>query len=494
MANHQLRDRISALVLPVRELPAQQTVLMLLLILAETSIVYLFAGTLLATHGPPYTPISPAMILLVLLITWVIPHLLATMRIWTPEYESVMTLSIFSTMLLVIKTGAFPNSPWLSLDWLKGSVDALSFQENESIRSIWMLTAFVVYAWWRGRTRAEAGLETAYTMLRFGLIFLAGALIFTTLVMPPGAGIFGRMDAALIGFLSFTLLAIAIARQPHTIGSQSRSGTWVWAIILVAPLLAIGAVTLFSVEIMTRETLDLLLRALSPIFWATQLALQALVLTIAVIIFILASPIIWFVGRQGFSLPGNFPTIDLSPGNAADAEDFARSTLQIENPVRYLIVGVLLLGLIWALSRFAFRRRRRWQEFARQQRDSLIEWDDAPDGVLKRARRWLVARLNRSGAHIGPDGPEWESTRQIRRSYGEFLRIARQHHLARTRGETPVTFATRIKGSLPGANTQVDAMTSAYNRARYSGQPASPEDAEITRKELASFRDTLQEH
>jgi hypothetical protein len=470
MDDSSLSTRFRSLFMPLGELSARRELLSFLLILAETMIIFVLAGTILAEYEAPYVPLSIVIIFSILLVAHAIPHVLTTIRVWTPEYEIVMGVSLVVTMLLAIKIGAFPHASLLSLDWMEGTLQALILRESEAIRPVWMLIAFVVYAWWRGRTRAEATLETAYTMLRFGLIWLAAALLFTMAAAPDNARIFDYVIPALLGFIVFTLLAVAIARQPEGENTAAWSTSWIWIIVLTTPVLAIALTSISTIGVLNREVLDLIVVAVTPVFWLLQMILQAMVLAIAVLAFVLISPLLWLLDRYGFNPIANFPTIDLSPGAISEAERYASSTFQIENPLRYLIAGLILLGLTWLLIRFTYKRRRRWQEPARQQWESLIDWGPEDETLLHRASRWITSRLNRQTYDPHESDPKWRANRRIRLTYRSFLRLARRQGFVRAAHDTPNQFAQTLASNFTDLSQPTERITVRYNEARYSGQ------------------------
>ena len=479
--------RLQPLVQPVRDLSPRREVIAMLLLLAEVMIIFLLAGTFLAERDPPYAPLSFGIIFVVLFVSYLIPHLLNTIRIWSPEYEAIMTVSIVGTFLFVIKVGAFPEAPLFSLTWIQGSLDALTLQENESVRPIWVLIVFAVYAWWRGKTRAEANLETAYTMLRLGLIWITAGMALTFLAAPSGAAIFGQINAAVVGFLVCTLMAIAIGRQPAGPDSAAWSAGWVWLLVFIVPIVAIAGIAVTTTGVLDRSTLEHLLLVISPFLTALQFVLQALVLVIAVVAFILLLPLIWFLERQGVRPLANLPVIDLTPGNIDDAESFARNTLHIENPARYLIAGVILLGLIWLLIRYSFRRRRHWQEDPPQHRESLIDWEPGGTSLLQRARDWVESRIRPRRTNPLPDGPEWEHTRRIRRTYQQFLRTTSRMNIPREPEETPAAFGDRVGAHYSTLTPEINEITDSYNQARYSGTPALERDARRVEQALKAI-------
>jgi hypothetical protein len=473
---------------PLRELSPRREFLAFLLIVAETMIVYVFAGTLLAELAEPHTPLPIILIFLVLYISRLVPHLLNVLRVWSPQYEAVLTVVIVSTMLLVIRHGAFPSEALFSIAWLQGTLDALILRESDAIRSVWMLIIFVAIAWWRGKTRAEPNLETSYTMLRLGMVWLAAGLIFTVLAAPEYARIFDQIHAVLIGFITFTLLAIALARQPEGDRAAAWNTSLVWIVILVLPILLISGAAVTTTGILTQDTLQLFVAVLSPVFWVLKFLVQALVLTIAIIAFILISPVIWLLEQQGFGPMENFPEINLNPGAGVELSRGSGSSLEIENPARYLIAGVILLGIILFLIRFAFRRRRQWEDESQQQHESLIEWNAAPAAILRGLQAWILRQMQPVRAAIGPAGDEWAATRRIRQVYRRYLQLNEKADLARQPEETPNAYAVRVGSTHQERIEQVRLITATYNQARYSGEPAESQDADVAEAALDSFR------
>jgi hypothetical protein len=418
--------RTRALVAPLGGLSPRRELTMVLLILAETMIVYIYAGVLLSEMEPPFHPLPATLIFTVLLIAYQLPHILETTRLWSPEYETIMMAGLVGSLLLVLKVAAFPDAAWFSLSWLSGSLDALILRPSEAVRPVWGLVLLTAYAWWRGRSRGEPVLDTTYAMMRWGIVFVAGGLILIWVSTPPGAAIAEWSGAAVIGFIVFGLLAIAVARQPTSADAPGWNRTWIWLAVFVLPIVAIAATTVSTAGVLSRDTLDVLLAILSPVFWVIGLALRAIILLIAVATFILIVPILWFIDRQNFGPFANIPRIDLAPRTTGDMNDFARTTLDIADPVRFLIAGVILTMLGWILVRFLYRRRKHYQESRRQQRESLIDWEEQPATLLRRAGQWIWARVGgRRSGRVRIATP-WETNRRVRRAYRAFLRQARR--------------------------------------------------------------------
>ncbi len=464
---------------PVRELPPRQELLSALLIFSEAIIIYVFAGSLLATTDAPHEPLPFLLVLALLWFARMVPHLLSTIRIWDARFQIIMVGSILLSAAVVVKVGAFPGHGWLSVDWIREAGQSLILRESDASRSVWLLIGLVVLAWWRGRSRSEPSLETAYSLLRYGLIWLAGGAILTLIVGPDAFLITEYLTPALAGFVIACLISVAIARQPEFDHPAAPQNGWVWALILIVPTLVIAGFAVSATGVLTRDTLDLMITVISPVIWLIRFLLQAAILTLAVIAFVLISPLIWFLERQGFEPMESFPELDLAPGTGIEADDAGGIGLTVDDPVRYLIVGVILLLILLVLIRYMFRRRRRWSHRDDPQTSSLIDWRQSQPAWLARIRGWVSAMIGRQPDDL-PAGPEWEATRRIRLVYRQFLRHQQQADCPRSPHETPVAFAHRLSEDEPDLRDELTQITEAYMWARYAGKPAPADLADAT--------------
>lgn len=464
---------------PIRQLPPRLELLAFLLVVSESIIFYVFAGSLLATIETPHQPLSFLLILVLLWFSRAVPHLLNTVRIWDSRYQFIMGSAILLSAVVVVKVGAFPDYRLFSLTWIQEAGQSLIFRESAAVRQVWMLIGLVVLAWWRGRSRAEPSLETTYSMLRLGLIWLAGGAILTLMVGQETLLITEYLTPALVGFVVISLISVAVARQPDFDYPAAPQTGWVWALILIVPTLIIAGFATSATGVLTRDTLDLLVTVVTPVFWALQYLVQALVLTIALIAFLLISPIIWLLERQGFEPMANFPEIDISPGAGFDANESASTGLTVDDPVRFLIVGIILLLIMFLLVRYLFRRRQRWEQQDDPQDESLIDWNQTRPAFLARIRNWVSDTFGRRDDDL-PAGPEWEGTRRIRKVYRLFLKQNAKSDQARNPHETPDRYARRLGQHSPADLPEIEQITASYDQARYSGRPASPDVAERT--------------
>jgi hypothetical protein len=484
---------IRGLLLPLDQLSLRRESIMILLILAESMVIYIYAGFLLATYDRPFHPLPVLLIFALLLLAYQVPHLLETLRIWSPRYEIVMTVALLLSMLVVIKAGAFPTTASLSLAWLERAGEALALRGGDPVRSVWGLFALTVYAWWRGRTRADATLDAAYTMLRWGILLATTGVVLAWLAAPPGARILETSSAALVGYLVCVLLAIALARQPVLPEANSPQPGWVWAAVFVLPVLAIVLTTVSTAGLLTRDLLDLLVSIVEPLIWLVSIVIRSLILVIALVAFVILAPLLWLLERHDFGPLSGLPRLDIAPRTGNEFRDLSQTVLDIGDPLRYLVVGVITIGVIWLLVRFAFKRRKYWHDQSNLQRTSLIQWQHGSRSLLMRASAWLRSRFGGDPDAGLPAGAEWVNTRRIRRAYRRFLGITRDHGLERQSWQTPAAFASEIRVREPDLADDVDTLTRLYNGTRYSGKPADERSANDSEDALDAINNQFRE-
>ena len=197
----------------LRRLEWRTELLAIAIVLAEVSLVWLAFGLLMAeTETRAAYPF--AVVALVMLAAHYVTHLLDQARVWSPDYEVIMSVSVILTLLIAIKAASFPSIAFYDLAWVEEGVNGLAFFSTDAVRPVWGNVILVVYAWFRGRSREEPSVDSAYTMLRWGTLILAVILILILVGAPASP-----MATSAIGCLD--------ARPSDKSGRQSLSR---WAI------------------------------------------------------------------------------------------------------------------------------------------------------------------------------------------------------------------------------------------------------------------------
>src|SRR4029079_10186033 len=102
---------------------------------------------------------------------------------------------------------------------------------------------------------------------------------------------------------------------------------------------------------------------------------QAFVIVLAVIAFIILSPIVWLIGTREPRLTPVTPTTVVDQGDRG-LQEVTNSPFHVPDPLRYLIAALILFVIVSLLTKFVFRRRRKERGSTEEERESVLEWGD----------------------------------------------------------------------------------------------------------------------
>ena len=459
----------------------RQELLSILLVLAEASLVYLFVGLALPAADPGSSVVPAWIVITLLLVAHLVPHLLDEWRVWSPTYEIVLTVAIALSMLAAAKVASFPSVALWDPGWLRGTFNALAFLPNDSERPVWGIVFLGIYAWWRGRTRAEGSIDSAYAMLRTGTFAMGLLLVLILATAPEDAQVRDRLSAATIWFFISALAAIGVARLKLEGFRTSAPLGPRWLATFVGPILAVVAVAIIGAGIFSRQFLDTVLWMLTPLFIVLNIVFQVFVFILAIVAFIILSPIVWLIGTREPRLVPVTPTAIGEQGESG-LQEVTNSPFQVPDPLRYLIAALILFVIFSLLTRFVFRRRRKERGSTEEERESVLEWGDLFGSLGARLRGLRRSRVADDPlAHLRGD-PRWRYTLAIRETYMKLqehgARAGRPRREPETADEYRPGIATRFS-SATDVPTAIATITDMYRRTRYSGSPASEQDAAI---------------
>ena len=459
----------------------RQELLSIMLVLAESTLVYLFVGFALPAADPDSSVVPAWIVVTLILAAHLVPHLLDEWRVWSPTYEAVLAVAIALTMLAAAKAASFPHIAIWDLDWLRGTVNALAFLDNDAERPVWGIVILGIYAWWRGRTRTEGSVDSAYAMLRVGTIAMAILLVVILIGAPDDGQVRDRLSAATIAYFVCSLAAIGIARLKLEGFRTSAPLGPRWLATFVGPILAVVAVAIIGAGIFSRQFLDTVLWMLTPVFFVLNLVFQVFVIILAIVAFIILSPIVWLIGNREPQLVPVTPTAMGEPGETG-LQEVTNSPFEVADPLRYLIAALILFVIFSLLTRFVFRRRRKDRGSTEEERESVLEWGDLFGALGARLRGLRRSRTEEDPlAHLRDD-PRWRHTLAIRETYMKLqergARAGRPRREPETADEYRPGLAARFS-SATDVPTAIATITDMYRRTRYSGSPATEHDATL---------------
>jgi len=388
---------------------------------------------------------------------------------------------IVVTMLVAAKAASFPDVALWDPGWSRDTFNALAFLPNDAERPVWGIVFLGIYAWWRGRTREEGSIDTAYAMLRIGTFAMALLLVLILVAAPDDAQVRDRLSVTTIAFFACALAAIGVARLKLEGFRTSAPLGPRWLATFVGPILAVVAVAIVGAGIFSRQFLDTVLWMLTPVFFVLNLVFQVFVIILAIVAFIILSPIVWLIGNREPRLVPVTPTVVGEQGESR-LEEVTNSPFHVPDPLRYLIAALVLIVIFSLLTKFVFRRRRKERGSTEEERESVLEWGDL-FGTLGARLRGLRRKQDEDDPllHLRGD-PLWRYTLAIRETYVKLqergARAGRPRREPETADEYRPGLATRFSSG-SDVSTAIATITDMYRRTRYSGFPASEQDAAI---------------
>jgi len=460
----------------LRRLDWRVELLSMAIILAEACLVWLLAGLVMSEavtrNTYPFWVIAVAM-----LASHYVVYLLDQGRVWSPEYEVIMTASIVLTLLIAIKAGSFAHVPVYDFDWITGAINGLAFFDTDATRAVWGNVVLIAYAWFRARSREEPSLDSAYTMLRWGTLALGAILLMIVIGADSEFEIRERLSAGVLGFYVFALAAIGLARM-RLEGFRAAGPLGPrWLATFATPILVIVAIAVIGAGLFSRRFLETLLWALSPVLFVLSVVFQIIVLVIAIIAFLILTPIFWLIG----DVEPEATSATATPAGemAQGAEQSQTDPFVIPEALQYLIAAIVLVAVITLLTRYLYRRRARQRTGTLEERESVLDWSDIM-GSLGGRLRSLFQRPPALDPYAALRGdPRWQYTIRIRERYRELQGFGEELGRGRQPRETAEEYRPVVASRFeePG-RPAIDTMTRIYRRVRYSGQPAGPNEAE----------------
>lgn len=457
------------------------SILLIVLTVAETAAVWLVARLVVVGGGGRHG-IAPIALFVLVAGAALTPHLLSAYDVWHPRFEVVMSIAMAGTTLAAVKAAAFPGAAWLSPDWLRQALRALILRPSEARVWIWSVVLVAAFAWWRGRHRAPPTLDAAYTLLRVGLPVVLAAVLVNLVVWGEAAD--RPVSGAVLVFFAAALAAIALAHLGFD-RRQSRDGLGPrWLAALALPIGLVLGLALIGAGIFSQDLLSTLVWALAPLFWALLVVFRVFILLVAVVAFLIVSPILWLLAGHQLRFVRIPPDTRLAE-HLTVLQHAADRAANAPDTIRYLIALAILSGLFSAAARFIFRRRRKPGPHGDEERESLVDFGDLFATLPARLRRLL-----RPHGHRAPDplaalrrDPRWAATVTIREAYRQFLRWSCDRDLPRATATTPDEHAAHLSPYLPTltARGAVAHLTEHYDRARYAADPAPAADAAAAR-------------
>ncbi len=455
--------------------------LVLLLVGAEAAVASLVMTAISGSLAPGERAIWPGWFFLILLLGTNLQRAMDAYRFFSPQYEALSVGAVVLLLLLAVRAFVFPARPFLDWSWPGDGLRALAFPSDPLALPMWVAILFVAYAWWRGRTRDEPSIDAAYRTLRAGTPIAIAAILATmaSVSTDDTPDLRRLLYGGTIVFLLLTLAAIALGRLRVEQARGALTLTPRWLLTFLGPVVGLVLVGSLVAGIFTRRFLETILWLLTPIFWLADLLLLIFIYIATAFAYVIFAIVGFFLGLLGPVDPAPRPT-QAPPGTPTVDPTAGIAPVQYPDALRYIVVLAVLAALVFALTRFLWRRRPRRQPVAGEERESVFSWDLLAEGAAG-LLAGLGGRFRRAPDPLAAlrGDPRWRHTVAIRELYGRLLKRGAGAERPRAAEQTPDEYAPVV--GLTAPPPAVGSLTARYDTARYSERPATAEEAAAAR-------------
>jgi hypothetical protein len=232
----------------------------------------------------------------------------------------------------------------------------------------------------------------------------------------------------------------------------------------------------------------MVLRAvLDAVTYVVVFALAGFVALIIAIVFPLMRAL---MSRAGAPEPQEIIEFD-AVGSAAEQ---AEQAVQLFTDSPALAAGrqwLFLLVLVAVVAYLLWLSVRRLGRLNRKDGDEVRESIATRELVLGQLRAFFQRRSASEAAtdpYLALAGSEDDPRLIVRRAYQAMLEWARTVTQGRSAGQTPASYAEALARAVPQGRAAIDRLTLAYERARYSAEPPSLEEARSAQGALTELQ------
>ncbi|MBI2864360.1 MAG: DUF4129 domain-containing protein [Chloroflexi bacterium] len=367
------------------------------------------------------------------------------------------------------------------------------------------------YLWWRGIASGRESVEFGDILRAFrtGIMMLIALLVLTALFTKGDDFDIIQRQAipAVLAFFFFSLLALSLSRieaaRAEAAKRQSKDVGFSrdWLLVAVASVVAI---VLLGFLVTSIFSFDLASSLLGLLVSTTHLLIWPIYITALVLGFFLQYVIyfVYFLMWAFRVVPE--PPRPPSPEISGDTETM-RKTAEAQIPpaviqaIEWLLLAIIIVLLVYAFVRAIVRLQRgERKDDAEETRESLWSWPAFLDGVKAwlrslrlRLTNWKRRAATAAIASPHRSDPQYRASLSIRQIYQSLLSHASHLGFPRGADETPYEYLRVVVAALPLGREDLLAITEAYVKARYSGEPAEQSEFQVVDMAWARIRTAM---
>ncbi|HET9014247.1 MAG TPA: DUF4129 domain-containing protein [Thermomicrobiaceae bacterium] len=363
--------------------------------------------------------------------------------------------------------------------------------------SLLAILAVSALAWWRGLALGSEpesfnGDFVRGLVLR-GVVVLGLGLVLAAIAGGPAGR--AALDAGAVA-LPVVLIGGLVAaagvqvrlsrRRVRTAGDRSGLG-WLGASAGIA--LGIVLVALLVAGVAGRSVWAEVAGPLGALVGLVGAGIYWLLIAIAYLFFLLATPLLWLAHR---AIGSNQPAQKIQQAAPPPLSKFQQQAHQGLSPtlIHLLQVGLFVVVaavVVWLVLRSLRRFRQQVEE---RPVDEVRESVWSSDLALAQLRGWLRGLGPHRGGRRRASVDLNAAPASVRDAYRHLLVLAERRERARRAAESPVDYAARLEAAWPAVDDPLDDLTARYLAARY-GEVESAEDVARARDDWAAIRARL---
>lgn len=395
---------------------------------------------------------------------------------------SIMAISLV-TIFLVVRIEYGAGFHLLSGQWFVsyGQVLLDTFSQRHPFLFA-LIAAF--YLWWRGISLSRSTLyfEDIYKSFLIELATLVLLIImwgigFNT---APFQKLTSDIGIYIIGFFFFGLVSMAltnlrfILEKMKTKGETSNTFSRHWVSIILSViggivLLGIGFASIFSAQFVT-----LLQRFISAISVAYEKVVYFILYAIGFVVQLIGYIYQWIINLFKHEKPVE-PTQTADLGEPEKLKEMIKGSIspQVILIIKWTILVLVLIGVVFFISRAIMRNRARAKDELEEENESLWSWGGFKSD-LKIFFEMIFQRFKRKTKPATVNASlNWQADEDIKRRlsireiYQRLLWQATRLRIPRESYETPFEYARRLGQAVPDGRGPLNEITRLYIDVRY---------------------------
>jgi hypothetical protein len=341
-----------------------------------------------------------------------------------------------------------------------------------------------IYLWWQGIRLAAAPWPQQHLERSLLVAVLGLALLFVVNqsqpVITPGEAVSTTVVVFGAGLGALALVSFENARRYHegTTGTRLPLNRY-WLITVATVVGAILAAALLAATFFSPAAYAGVGAALRAVLDVLTFALVFMLAIVVAAISVVVFPIMQFI--MSLYRPEPQEQIEITPPQAAQVAAEEAVRLFADNPAlavaRQVLFFVLLVAGVGLLLWWSVRRL---NTFGRKDGDELRDSIATRELVWGQLKAFFGRRAESTQAldpYLALAGSDDDPRLIIRRAYQAMLAWARTVTQGRAAGQTPASYGEALARTLPQGRAAIATLTIAYERARYSAEPPSLEEA-----------------